>query len=141
MELVTLEMSITSSGKYEDRLTHKELTPEVKSHLTELLKKINSLLGELGITKVEVSSGFRPSDVNGKTKGAAKHSLHQTGWAIDILDDHNQSLAKAILIKPELLEKYDLWIEDPAHTIGTNTNWVHLDQGTRSPRPIRKFIP
>jgi hypothetical protein len=64
-----------------------------------------------------------------------------TGKAIDILDDKPQSLANKILTNPDLLKKYDLWLEDPAHTKGKNTNWVHLDMGNRTERPLRMFKP
>jgi hypothetical protein len=63
------------------------------------------------------------------------------GKAIDIKDDKDQKLASLILSNPQLLKKYDLWLEDPAHTKGKNTNWVHLDVGTRKDRDLRMFKP
>lgn len=140
-EIITLSDLITSSGKYPERAQSSELTQELKENGVKLLIKINQFLKELGITKATTSSGFRTSAANAATANAAKKSLHQKCLAIDILDDKDQSLGKLILSKPELLEKYGLWIEDLNSTKGQNTNWVHLDMGSRTPRKIRSFIP
>jgi hypothetical protein len=78
----------------------------------------------LEISKAKVSSGFRPSEVNAATKGAAKKSNHMLGNAIDILDDKKQSLANKLT--PEILAKYNLYMEDKSATVGKMTNWVHL---------------
>jgi hypothetical protein len=63
------------------------------------------------------------------------------GRAIDLLDNKEQSLAKLVQSRPDLLKKYDLWLENPDFTKGKNTNWVHLDMGTRNDRPSRQFNP
>ena len=139
--MITKEDAITAAGKYPDRLTHVECTEEVKNNLETLLEKINALLNELGIEKVEVTSGFRPAGVNAATQGSAKKSLHMQGRACDILDDTKQTLGNSIKNKPELLVKYGLWMESLDHTKGKFTNWVHLDCGVRKDRPIRIFIP
>ena len=124
-----------------DKLYPEELTQEVQDNLIILLEKVNALLWELKIQKASVSSGWRPAAINSTVKNAAKTSLHMTGKAIDVLDDGSQSFAFKILANPDLLKKYDLWIEDPSHTKGKNTNWVHLDIGTRTDRPLRMFKP
>lgn len=59
-----------------------------------------------------------------------------SGLAVDIADPDGH-LDEAIKAKPELLDKYGLWLEDPGHTPG----WTHLDLGVRSSRPIRIFLP
>jgi hypothetical protein len=118
-----------------------ELTPEILLNITILLEKVNSILWDLKIDSAKVSSGWRPAGINSSVPNAAKRSLHMTGKAIDILDDKSQSLANKILTNPDLLKKYDLWLEDPAHTKGKNTNWVHLDMGNRTERPLRMFKP
>lgn len=130
--MITLNDAITASNKYPDRLTNTECTDKVKDNLTELLKKVNDLLTELAITHVTISSGFRPSEVNGATKGSAKHSLHMSGDAIDI---QGHIVYDAVEKSPDLLKKYGLWMEDKHDA----TTWTHLDQGTRSDRPIRIF--
>ena len=58
--MITLKDAITSSGSYPDRETHPELTPDVISNLEVLLIHVNALLDGLKISKVKISSGFRP---------------------------------------------------------------------------------
>jgi hypothetical protein len=103
-----------------------QLTDELRLNAEELVKRINSFLYELGIKVCEVSSGFRPAAINAATPGAAKKSAHMTCQACDIKDDKYQTLAKLILANPDLLVKHDLYLEDPASTIGKYQNWIHL---------------
>lgn len=146
-EVITLEDLLTSSGKYRERLQSNELTTDLKDNGVMLINKVNQLLKDLKIKRAEVTSGFRPSDVNSKIPNAAKRSLHQQCKAVDILDDEHQTLAKLIQKDAEdnkensLLAKYGLWLEHPDNTKGKNTNWVHLDCGVRSDRPVRVFKP
>lgn len=140
-EVITLSDHATSSGSYPDRIRHPEYTEEVVSNARALLDKVNGLLTEIGVTSVKVSSGFRPSSVNAGISNAAKRSYHMLGRAVDLLDDGNQNLARKISTRPDLLKKYGLWLEDPASTIGKNTNWCHLDDGNRQDRPSRIFKP
>lgn len=139
--MIELEQYLTSNGRYKDRLAHIECTPVVKANATSLLEKVNGLLEELKISKVDVTSGFRTSTANANTPNSAKKSLHMLGLAVDILDNKTQDLGKLIASKPELLKKYGLWIEDLSATIGKNTNWCHLDCGNRSDRASRTFRP
>lgn len=132
--MLTRNDIITASGKYPERLKHPELTAEVIKNIDTLVIKVNAFLKDLGITSAEVSSGFRPSDVNAATVGAAKNSLHKKGQAVD-LKDPNGKLDELIKSKPELLDKYELWLENPIST----PTWTHLDTGTRTPRAIRIF--
>lgn len=124
-----------------DQQFPQELTEEITNNLIILLEKVNALLWELKIDKVTVSSGWRPAAINAGVANSAKRSHHMTGKAVDIMDDKAQSLASKILTQPDLLKKYDLWLEDPASTKGKNTNWVHLDIGTRKDRSLRMFKP
>ena len=144
--LISYEDYVTSKGRYPDRLNSLELTPEVKTNISELLNKVNSLLEELGITSVDISSGFRTSESNAKVLNAAKKSLHMVGQAIDIIDAKDQKLSKKLQEDAEknkensLITKYGLWLEHPQHTIGKNTNWCHLDTSkSRKNRPVRVF--
>lgn len=134
VEIINLSDYITASGKYPERTKSDELTKTVKDNAVVLLNKVNQLLEELGIKEAKVSSGFRPSAVNAKTKGAAKKSMHLSGRAVDLADPKHEIVHK-ILARPELLAKYELWLEDPAST----PSWAHLDTGTRSDRPLRVF--
>lgn len=132
--MLTRNDIITASGKYPERLKHPELTTEVIKNIDTLIIKVNAFLQDLGITNIKVSSGFRPSEVNAGTKGAAKKSYHMIGMAVDLEDPHGD-LDKLIKSKPELLDKYELWLENPDST----PTWTHLDIGTRSKRPVRIF--
>ncbi len=134
VEIINLEQYLTASGKYPERIQHEECTKDVKDNAIILLNKVNQLLEELGVKKAVVTSGFRPAAVNANIKGAAKKSLHMLGKAVDIADVGNK-LAHQILARPDLLEKYELWMEDPSCT----PTWCHLDCGTRKDRPLRVF--
>jgi len=138
---LTLEALLTSSNRYPDRANSPDCTDEVKKNGTSLIEKVNALLNDLGIQKVDVTSGFRTASSNAQVANAAKKSLHMQGRAIDLLDNKEQSLAKLVQSRPDLLKKYDLWLENPDFTKGKNTNWVHLDMGTRNDRPSRQFNP
>jgi len=122
-----------------DKQFPQELTEEITNNLIILLEKVNAILWELKIDKATVSSGWRPAAINAGVANAAKKSYHMIGKAVDIMDDANQSLAAKILAQPDLLKKYGLWLEDPASTKGQRTNWVHLDFGDRTDRPLRMF--
>lgn len=139
-----LKTYLTASGKYPERAKHKELNDALLQNANKLLTKVQALFVDLGLdlSKYSVSSGFRPSEVNAAIANAAKASLHQLCKAIDIVDDKNQTLAKLIESRPDLLKKHGLWLESPRHTIGKNTNWVHLDISEARPdRPSRVFAP
>ncbi len=135
-DLVTFDDLVTASGKYLSRRNHVELTDEVKANINAFLPKLNALLRDLGVKSVSVTSGFRPSEVNAATAGAAKKSYHTRGMAIDLFDPGN-ALNDLVLTKPELLEKHQLWVEDK----GSTPNWCHIDCGTRSDRKVRVFKP
>lgn len=135
-QVITLEMYWMGR----DEQFKDELTQEIKDNATILLEKVNALLNDLQITSAKVSSGWRPIKVNASVLGAAKKSSHQIGKALDILDSNDQILAKKILDKKDLLEKYDLYLESPDHTKGQYTNWVHL-QTTKTKSGNRIFIP
>ena len=134
--MLTLQDWVTSSGKYPERAKDPELTDEVKKEADMLLHLVNSLLVDLGITSIKVSSGFRPSSVNSKVPNAAKKSLHMSGKAID-LEDPDNTLDSILASKTDLLDKYGLWLEHPDST----PHWTHLDKGTRTQRKVRIFHP
>lgn len=129
------------TGKDRRKEYPNEYNNDILVNAQNLLNKVNSFLTELGITKAVVTSGWRPPTVNNKVTNAAKKSYHQLGMAVDILDNKNQDLAKLVANNPILLKKYDLWMEDMSSTRGQNTNWVHIDVGSRTDRPSRVFKP
>jgi len=132
--MITMEMYITSSGKYPER--EKFATDEVKSNAEDLLNRVNNLLEQLEIANSIVSSGFRPTFVNAKIPNAAKSSGHIIGKSIDILDPAGK-LKELVAAHPEKLRTLQLFLEDPKSTNG----WMHLDSVTRPDRPSRIFIP
>jgi uncharacterized protein YcbK (DUF882 family) len=85
-----------------------------------LVTKVNALLYELNI-EAKVSSGFRPSGINGKIKNAAKFSNHLNGFALD-LEDPEDELDHVFELNLHLLEKHGLYLESPQFTKG----WAHL---------------
>lgn len=133
---LTVEDIITSSGKYPERLTSEDLTEAVRENIVDLVGRVNLLLTELQDAP-RVTSGFRPRKVNAGTKGAAPKSLHMSGKAVD-LNDPVGSLKFKIIMNPQLLAKYGLWMEHYESTPG----WCHLDTGNHRPdRPVRIFRP
>ena len=129
--MITLKDYLTASGAYPAREKSPELTPELLGNAEELLKRVNALLADLGITKAHVTSGFRPSAANAAIANASKTSHHQRCHAIDILDDKDQTIAKKLLDDADknkqnsLLAKHGLYMEHPQHTIGKRSNWIH----------------
>lgn len=138
MSKIDLKQWVTANGRYVEREKSPELTEAVLAKAKYLLIKVNALLDDLQIEKRDITSGFRTSAANASTPNSAKRSAHMTGEAVDLMDDARQSLAAKITVK--LLEKYDLYMEDPRFTIGKNTNWVHL-QTRRTASGNRLFKP
>ena len=142
MNKITLQDWITSSGAYPEREKSAELTGIVRATAVILLDKVNKLLDELNYQgSRKLSSGFRPSNINAATPGSAKKSAHMSGKACDIADDKDQTLAKLVASRPDLLRKYGLFLEDPNSTRGKYTSWCHIDYMNRADRPSRVFKP
>lgn len=126
----------------------QEWTPEIQQNAAELIEKVNNLLKYLKVKKefwedlpsggknTVISSGWRPGAVN-REVGGAKGSAHVQGMAIDLFDTQSQTLAN--MITPEILEKFDLYMENPKKTRGKWTKWVHLQ--TRKAKSGRIFNP
>lgn len=134
--MVSLNDYLSSSGKYPERVKSSELTPELLKNAANLLERVNALLVELNISNAKVSSGFRPSSVNGAIKNAAKASLHMSCRAID-LADADGALDTLIGSRDDLLKKHGLWQEHPDATIG----WSHIDNKDRGKRARNRFVP
>lgn len=132
---ITLEAYFADPKTGEDRRINyvEDYTDEILENAKVLIEKVNSLLSDLGIIAVVVSSGWRPNAVNSAV-GGAKKSLHLQGRAIDLKDSTGE-LDRVIEERPDLLKKHDLWLEDPDATKG----WCHLDNGNRKDRPSRVF--
>lgn len=113
----------------------EELTGEIEANAAELLGKVNNLLAALGWPDPEVRSGWRPPAVNDATRNAAAGSKHLTGQAID-LADNDRALARAIMMEPDVLQQFGLYMEDCRWT----PSWVHL-QSVPPKSGKRIFIP
>lgn len=133
--MLTVNDWLTSSGKYPWRATHKEVTPELIEKAMDYVTRLNAALHELHIKNAKFSSGFRPSEVNKKTVGAAKKSKHMTGEAGD-LEDKEGKIDYEFLMNPEILMKHGLYQEDPKFTEG----WAHT-QSVPPKSGKRVFIP
>lgn len=132
--MINLNDLITSSGKYPERA--KAMTPEIQANMEAFLPNVVMLFAELNLKDLVISSGFRPPDVNNRILGAAQHSLHMVGKALDIADADGK-VKRLVANHPELLRKYGLWMESGEFT----PTWCHIDCGSRVDRPSRQFKP
>lgn len=99
-----------------------------------LMRRVNGMLLDLGFIAAVISSGYRNSLVNDEV-GGKKNSTHLTGEGID-LNDPERKIAKAILKKKEILDQYNLYMENPRWT----PKHVHL-QTRPVPSGNRIYIP
>ena len=141
--MITIDEYFTDYVSKQDRrkVYSSQFNPQIQINAEALLIKINALLNDLGMNSSVVTSGWRPPVVNSATPNAATHSGHLNGMACDILDDNKQTLAKLVSSRPDLLKKYELFVEDLNYTRGKFQNWCHIDCLTRNDRPSRSFIP
>jgi hypothetical protein len=100
-------------NKYED------LSPELQANSLETLKRVNAFRAIYNIPMI-VTSGYRTVEHNAAI-GGAKDSSHCECKAIDFADKDNK-LKDYIIANPDILDKCDLYQEDPAST----PTWVHL---------------
>lgn len=114
------------------RSTEYPLNAEQKANMALLLPRVNALILDLPdpIKPRGITSGYRPGRFNAAAGGAPK-SGHLVCKAADLADP-NGFIDKFIDAHPELLDKHDLWREDPKRTPG----WVHVDI---TKRPNRTF--
>lgn len=142
-EQISIDMYFTDYVTKQDRRSQyaDQFTTDIQTNAQALLEKVNAFLTDIGVQTAQVTSGWRPASVNNKVTNAAKKSYHMIGSAVDILDNKNQDLAKLVANNANLLRKYSLFMEDMNATKGINTNWVHIDCGTRADRPSRIFLP
>jgi hypothetical protein len=109
------------------------LTVEQEMELTKLLASVQGLFSSWH-GEIKVSSGYRPAAVNTQVPGAAKKSAHMSCQAVDLYDP-GRNLAHYLLDNVSLLDKWDMYLEDPAYT----PTWVHVQtRRTRSGRRIFK---
>lgn len=122
-KICTIEEYLTACGRYPERQHDVAITDQMEADALVLIDRVTALMTELGISKIDISSGYRPAAVNAATPHAARASAHMSCQAMDVIDDSKQSLAAKMT--PAILEKFNLWMEDPKSTKG-HTCWVHL---------------
>lgn len=117
--LGTLTVEQVLMGRQNDQRYSHEFTPTIAANVTELVRRVNLLLGQYGKTP-KVNSGWRPPAVN-TAVGGAKGSAHLTGQAVD-LSDPTQSLQHWIAANLHELELAGLWAE----SFEATPTWCHL---------------
>lgn len=120
--------------KGRDQQYPNDYTQEISNNLDNLLIPMNQVRTAWG-KPMTVNSGWRPPSINAATPGAAKHSKHMLGLAVDIADP-NGSLWAWVLQNLDLMQQLGIFFEDKRWT----PNWVHFQLGA----PIsgkRIFVP
>ena len=110
-----------------------DYTQEISDNIDKFLLVFNQVRTAWG-KPMTVNSGWRPPAINGSTPGAATHSKHMLGLAIDIADDG--SLWAWVLENLQLMKDLDLFMEDKRWCPG----WVHFGLG-KSASGKRIFVP
>lgn len=106
-------------------------TEEMEVNLARLIYRVNALILVLPVQVrafLELSSGYRPGKYN-TAAGGSLRSAHLSCEAVD-LRDTDQKVSTYLASKPDLLTKFNLYMELPAKT----PTWVHLDTRARTNR-------
>jgi hypothetical protein len=118
-----------------------DYTQEISDNLDRFLIVANKIRDAYG-KPMTVNSGWRPPSINAATAGAATHSLHMQGLAMDISDPDN-SLMNWVLQNLDLMKKLGVFIEDFRWCGFGDTgprNWVHFGLGAPA-SGHRIFVP
>ena len=111
-----------------------ELTDDLRWNASSTVDRVNQLLEAFGEDR-EITSGWRPAEINGNVIGAAKKSKHMTCQACDI-SDPNGTLDAWCMDNLEALERIGLWLEHPDSTpVWTHVQIVPPGSGRRVFRP------
>jgi len=123
-----MNITLTDYWMGRDSKYRGDWTPEIRANATDLLARVNALIGLAGltievspITGTPVASGWRPPALNASTPRAAPRSKHMTGQAIDLYDPEGD-LDDWCMAHPDRLAAAGLWMEHPSATKG----WCHL---------------
>lgn len=112
----------------------EELTDQIRQAAAITVARANRLCELAGIDAL-LRSGWRPAAVNASVPGAAVHSTHMTGEAVDVADNDG-ALRKWVAAHLDALADIGLWTEDPR----TTPTWLHVQ--TRPPKSgLRVYIP
>lgn len=111
-----------------DKKYKQDYTQEISDNLDKLLIPINKLRDAYGIA-LQVNSGWRPPAINLSTPGAAPHSKHMVGLAVDI-NDPNGKLRDWCLQNLQMMKDLGIYMEDFRWTSVSNSGgWVHWQLG------------
>ncbi len=109
------------------------LTVEQEMDMHKLLAAVQGLFTDFQ-GEIKISSGYRPAAINAQVPNSAKKSAHMSCQAVDLYDP-SANLAHYLLDNMSLLEQWDMYLEDPAYTVG----WVHVQtRRTRSGKRVFK---
>ena len=111
-----------------------DYTQEISDNLDKLLIPMNQIRNEWGQPMI-VDSGWRPPSINAATPGAAAHSKHMIGLAVDIADPDGK-LMEWVLANLSLMKELDIYFEDFRYT----PSWVHFQLGAPA-SGHRIFVP
>jgi hypothetical protein len=103
-----------------DQSYASDYTAAVSANLDATLQRVNQVRGAYG-RPMAVNSGWRPPSVNGSTPGAAPHSNHVRGLAVDFRD-RDGVLRSWCLANLAVLQRIGIWMEDFQWT----PTWVHM---------------
>lgn len=117
-----------------DKQYASDYTQEISDNLDRLLIPMNEIRTAWG-QPMTVNSGWRPPSINASTPGAAKHSKHMIGLAVDI-SDTDGSLWTWVLQNLDLMQKLGIYHEDRRYS----PSWVHFQFGAPNSGK-RIFIP
>lgn len=120
--------------KGRDQQYPDDYTQEISDNLDKLLIPMNQIRTAWGNPMV-VDSGWRPPSINAATPGAALHSKHMLGLAVDISDE-NGSLWAWVLQNLDLMKQFGIFFEDKRWT----PTWTHFQLGAPASGK-RIFVP
>lgn len=120
--------------KGRDKLFPNDYNQEISDNLDKLLIPMNQIRQAWG-KPMNVNSGWRPAQINAATPGAALHSKHTIGLAVDI-SDLDGSLKDWVLGNLQLMKDLNIFFEDFRWT----PTWVHFQIGAPGSGK-RIFVP
>lgn len=129
-------ITLTDYWMGRDREFPLALTPQIEKNAALTVQLANALLARFGQGR-NVTSGWRPPQVNAGIPTAAPNSKHLTGQAIDLADPDGD-LDEWLLTQEgqTALAEIGLWQEHPAAT----KSWCHVQ--TVPPKSGRRtFYP
>lgn len=117
-----------------DKLYPSDYTKDISDNLDKLLSVLNKIQEAYG-KKFKINSGWRPAIVNASVPGAAVHSKHTEGLAVDIADKDGD-IMRWTLANLQFMKELGVHMEDWRWT----PSWTHY-QCVPPKSGNRIFIP